>query len=83
MLRQESGKGLGLVGWLGGMLSTDLASVWPPPTELLTLVSQKICVVVYPKGAEDLKMEDRNQDMEQQQPICQPPASKDKDAVGP
>ncbi|KAI4582955.1 hypothetical protein MJG53_008168 [Ovis ammon polii x Ovis aries] len=51
--------------------------------ELLTLVSQKMCVVVYPKEAEDLKMKDRNQNMEQQQPICQPPASKDKDAVGP
>ncbi|XP_043327106.1 large neutral amino acids transporter small subunit 2 isoform X2 [Cervus canadensis] len=48
--------------------------------ELLTLVSQKMCVVVYPKGDKDLKMEERNQDMEQQQPICQPPASKDKDA---
>lgn len=78
-MRQESGKGHGLVGWVGGMLSTDLASAWPPPTELLTLVSQKMCVVVYPKGDKDLKMEERNQDMEQQQPICQPPASKDKD----
>ncbi|XP_068821057.1 large neutral amino acids transporter small subunit 2 [Capricornis sumatraensis] len=51
--------------------------------ELLTLVSQKMCVVVYPKEAEDLKMKDGNQDVEQHQPICQPPASKDKDAVGP
>uniref|UniRef100_A0A8C6CM00 Solute carrier family 7 member 8 n=1 Tax=Moschus moschiferus TaxID=68415 RepID=A0A8C6CM00_MOSMO len=51
--------------------------------ELLTLVSQKMCVVVYPKGDEDQKLEERNQDVEQQQPICHPPASKDKDAVEP
>lgn len=31
---------------------TDLASVSPLPTELLTLVSQKMCVVVYPDVGE-------------------------------
>ncbi|KAB1276888.1 Large neutral amino acids transporter small subunit 2 [Camelus dromedarius] len=52
--------------------------------ELLTLVSQKMCVVVYPKVEEDSETEEIREDTKlQNQSIYQPPASKDKDAVEP
>ena len=80
----RAGKGPGLVGQVGGMLSTDLVSVWPPPAELLTLVSQKMCMVVYPKVEEDSGTEELNEDVEQwRQPIYQPAAPKDKAAEEP
>ena len=49
----------------------------------MTLVSQKMCVVVYPKVEEDSGMVGVMPDNmeQQQQPIYQPAASKDKDRV--
>ncbi|KAB0389375.1 hypothetical protein E2I00_007075, partial [Balaenoptera physalus] len=52
--------------------------------ELLTLVSQKMCMVVYPKVEEDSGTEELNEDVEQwRQPIYQPAAPKDKAAEEP
>lgn len=49
---------------------------------MLTLVSQKMCVVVYPEADGSSGTEHRNGHMEEQwQPIYQPTASKVKDAV--
>lgn len=63
-------------------LSTDPISVWSPFTESLTLVSQKMCVVVYPQVEEesgtDRASEDREE--EQQLPIYQPTPTKDHDS---
>lgn len=50
----------------------------PPSTELLTLVSQKMCVVVYPEMDGGSETKGTQEDIEeQQQPIYQPHASKD------
>uniref|UniRef100_A0A2K5CSF5 Solute carrier family 7 member 8 n=1 Tax=Aotus nancymaae TaxID=37293 RepID=A0A2K5CSF5_AOTNA len=51
--------------------------------ELLTLVSQKMCVVVYPEAESGSETEETHEDMEeQQQPIYQPTPHKDKDVGG-
>nr|XP_054522362.1 large neutral amino acids transporter small subunit 2 isoform X3 [Pan troglodytes] len=51
--------------------------------ELLTLVSQKMCVVVYPEVERGSGTEEANEDMEeQQQPMYQPTPTKDKDVAG-
>ncbi|XP_017400023.1 large neutral amino acids transporter small subunit 2 isoform X2 [Cebus imitator] len=51
--------------------------------ELLTLVSQKMCVVVYPEAERGSETEETHEDMEeQQQPIYQPTPPKDKDVGG-
>uniref|UniRef100_A0A8I3WNT5 Solute carrier family 7 member 8 n=1 Tax=Callithrix jacchus TaxID=9483 RepID=A0A8I3WNT5_CALJA len=51
--------------------------------ELLTLVSQKMCVVVYPEVERGSETEETHEDMEeQQQPIYQPTPHKDKDMAG-
>uniref|UniRef100_A0A0D9RU68 Solute carrier family 7 member 8 n=1 Tax=Chlorocebus sabaeus TaxID=60711 RepID=A0A0D9RU68_CHLSB len=51
--------------------------------ELLTLVSQKMCVVVYPEAERGSGTEKANEDMEeQQQPMYQPTPTKDKDVAG-
>uniref|UniRef100_A0A2I3GW61 Solute carrier family 7 member 8 n=1 Tax=Nomascus leucogenys TaxID=61853 RepID=A0A2I3GW61_NOMLE len=51
--------------------------------ELLTLASQKMCVVVYPEVERGLGTEEANEDMEeQQQPMYQPTPTKDKDVAG-
>lgn len=51
--------------------------------ELLTLVSQKMCVVVYPEAEQGSGTEKANEDMEeQQQPMYQPTPTKDKDVAG-
>lgn len=64
------------------MLSTDRVSVSPPSTELLTLVSQKLCVVVYPEAEGTSGTKEINEDVEEQrQPIYQDTLSKDKDSV--
>lgn len=66
----------------GGTLGTDLVFVSPLPTELITLVSQKMCVVVYPDVGGSSETEMINEDTEEQwQPINQPVASKDKNSV--
>lgn len=66
----------------GGTLGTDLVFVLPLPTELITLVSQKMCVVVYPNVGESSETEMINENTEEQwQPINQPIASKDKNSV--
>ncbi|KAG3260901.1 solute carrier family 7 member 8, transcript variant X3 [Ictidomys tridecemlineatus] len=50
--------------------------------ELLTLVSQKMCVVVYPQMEGGSEREGVNEDMEeQQQAIYQPTPTKDQDSV--
>ncbi|XP_004421287.1 large neutral amino acids transporter small subunit 2 isoform X1 [Diceros bicornis minor] len=50
--------------------------------DLLTLVSQKLCVVVYPEAEGGSGTKEIQEDMEEQrQPICQPTASKGKDSV--
>lgn len=54
--------------------------MWPPPAELLTLGSQKMCMVVYPKVEEDAGTEELQEDMQEQ---GQPTAPKDKDAEEP
>ncbi|XP_014441770.1 large neutral amino acids transporter small subunit 2 isoform X3 [Tupaia chinensis] len=52
--------------------------------ELLTLVSQKMCVVVYPEVEEASETEEMNENMdEQRKPIYQPTPTKDKDSVEP
>ncbi|GAB5572709.1 large neutral amino acids transporter small subunit 2 isoform X1 [Prionailurus iriomotensis] len=52
--------------------------------ELLTLVSQKMCVVVYPEVEGGSGTEELNEDTEEQrQPIYQPTACKDKDSEQP
>ncbi|XP_044087977.1 large neutral amino acids transporter small subunit 2 isoform X1 [Neovison vison] len=52
--------------------------------ESLTLVSQKMCVVVYPEMETGSGKEEINEDTEEQrQPIYQPTASKDKDSEQP
>ncbi|XP_002926057.2 large neutral amino acids transporter small subunit 2 isoform X1 [Ailuropoda melanoleuca] len=52
--------------------------------ESLTLVSQKMCVVVYPEMEAGSGKEEVNEDTdEQRQPIYQPTASKDKDSEQP
>uniref|UniRef100_A0A8C8YZ21 Solute carrier family 7 member 8 n=1 Tax=Prolemur simus TaxID=1328070 RepID=A0A8C8YZ21_PROSS len=50
--------------------------------ELLTLVSQKMCVVVYPEAERGSGTEGTNDMEEQRQPIYQPTDTKDKDLVG-
>uniref|UniRef100_A0A2K6T2H4 Solute carrier family 7 member 8 n=1 Tax=Saimiri boliviensis boliviensis TaxID=39432 RepID=A0A2K6T2H4_SAIBB len=51
--------------------------------ELLTLVSQKMCVVVYPEAERGSETEETHEDMEeQQQPIYQPTPPRDKDVGG-
>lgn len=60
---------------------TDLVSVLFLSTESLTLVSQKMCVVVYPKVDGDLGTEEAASEMEEQQkPIFQPTPAKDQDS---
>lgn len=82
-MEQESQEGPGPLGQVGGMLSTGLVSVRSLPPELLTLVSQKMCVVVYPEAERGSGTEKANEDMEeQQQPMYQPTPTKDKDVAG-
>ncbi|XP_037690477.1 large neutral amino acids transporter small subunit 2 isoform X3 [Choloepus didactylus] len=50
--------------------------------ELLTLVSQKLCVVVYPEEERSSGTEEMGEGVEEQrQPICQHTPTKEKDAV--
>lgn len=57
--------------------------MWSSSTELLTLVSQKMCVVVYPMEEGDLETEGRSEDMaEQRQSFYQPAPTKDQDSDG-
>lgn len=66
----------------GGTLGTYLVFLSPLPTELITLVSQKMCVVVYPNVGGSSETEMINEDSEEQwQPINQSVDSKDKNSV--
>lgn len=60
--------------------TTDPASVLFPSIESLTLVSQKMCVVVYPHEGDSGTEETTDDVEEQHKPIFQPTSVKDPDS---